>query len=92
LLIDNIKVGNNGVGFDTGIYIKRWDGSLITRCRVVYNYRNIYLEAFTKTVTLVACGFSQAEGINVQLGPNAKVNMMGCDNGNSPQWVRVGNG
>lgn len=92
LLIDNIKVGNNGVGFDTGIYIKRWDGSLITRCRVVYNYRNIYLEAFTKTVTLVACGFSQAEGINVQLGPNAKVNMMGCDNGNSPQWVRVGYG
>ena len=92
LLLDNIKVGNNGVGFDTGIYIKRWDGSLITRCRVVYNYRNLYLEAFTKTVNLVACGFSQAEGINVRLGPNAKVNMVGCDNGNSPQWVRVGYG
>ena len=92
LRIHNLKIGNNGKGFATGLYLKRWDTSTISHCRFLYSYRNVYCEAFTKTVTFYGCGNSQAESVLWHLGTSAKVNLIGCDNGNAPQWIRVGYG
>lgn len=92
LRLHNVKIGNNGYGFATGLYLKRWDTSTISHCRILYNFRNVYLEAFTKTVTFIGCGNSQAESVLWHLGPSAKINLIGCDNGNAPQWYRVGYG
>lgn len=89
LRIDNVKIGNNGKGFGTGLYLKRWDTSTISHSRFLYNYTNVYCEAFTKTVTFYGCGNSQAESLLWHIGTSAKVNLIGCDNGNCPQWIRA---
>ena len=90
--LDNVKIGNNGKGFHTALYLKRWDTSTISHCRFLYNYRSVYLDTFTHTVTFIGCGISQAESVLWDVGKGAKVNLIGCDNGNAPQWARVGSG
>jgi len=92
LKLRNLRIGANGAGFSTGLYLKRWDTFVIENVRCLYNYRNAYLEKFTKTGTIINGGNSQAESVLWDFGPGARVNMIGVDNGNAPQWYSLADG
>lgn len=92
LVLKNLRIGANGTGFHTGLFLKRWDTFTIENCRILYNYRNARLEKFTKTGTVINGGNAQAESVLWDIGPGARVNFMGVDNGNAPQWFRIGEG
>lgn len=92
LKLRNLRIGANGTGFHTGLFLKRWDTFVIENCRFLYNYRNARLESFTKTGTILNGGNAQAESVLWDFGPGARVNMIGVDNGNAPQWMRISDG
>jgi hypothetical protein len=92
LHLRNLRIGASNKGGRIGLNLKRWDATTVENCRIQYNYRNVVTSSASNTIYFVGGGNAQAESLLWDFGIGAKVQIHQMDNGNSPQFARVGYG
>ena len=92
LHLRNLRIGALNKGGRIGLNLKRWDATTVENCRIQYNYRNVVTSSASNTIYFVGGGNAQAESLLWDFGIGAKVQIHQMDNGNSPQFARVGYG